>query len=430
MKNSRYIAATIINRVTEGRSLSDCLDQPLASMPDLRDRAFVQAVCYGVCRYYTQLDALLALLLEKPLKAKDSDIHALLLVGLFQLKYMRLPDYAAVTETVNAVAAFKSKPWARGLVNAILRRYQREQAQLDEQLAEDEEAYYAHPKWWITQIQQAWPDHWQAILEANNEHPPLSLRVNLKKISRDDYLQALQTVALDAEPIAQTHAGIRLDTPVSVEKLPGFAAGQVSVQDGAAQLCVELLSLRDGLRVLDACAAPGGKLTQILESADKVEAVAIEKDPERLHAISDNLKRLGLHAQCICADAADVSRWWDGQKFDRILIDAPCSASGVIRRHPDIKLLRQPDDLAELAKTQKRLLDALWPLLAPGGVMLYVTCSIFPQENSLVINEFLKNHPEAASPPLAVDWGIAMPVGRQVLPGMHGMDGFYFAQIC
>lgn len=429
MTNLRYLAARVIDEVTNGHSLSDCLDHTLDNLKDPRDRAFVQAVCYGVCRYYPKLDVMLSHLLQKPMKAKDSDIHALLLVGLFQLMEMRVPAHAAVAETVEAVEKFK-KSWARGLVNAVLRAYQRTATQLNEKIHIDAEAHYAHPQWWIDKIKKAWPEHWEKILAANNTHPPFSLRVNQNQLSRDDYLAKLSAEEMLAQPIEHTKEGIILLTPVATENLPGFAAGIVSVQDGAAQLAASLMELEPKQRVLDACAAPGGKLLHILEiEPDLTEIIAIEKDEKRIASIKENLTRSASAAKVICADAIDVEDWWDGQPFDRILLDAPCSASGVIRRHPDIKLLREASDIAALAIEQLQLLHALWPLLKPNGILVYATCSIFPTENAELIQQFMLNHKDAQEEPIQAEWGIPMPIGRQILPGMHNMDGFYYARL-
>lgn len=423
--NARLIASRIINDVTDGYSLTERLETSLAMVADPRDRAFIQAICYGVCRYYTCLDVLLSYLLDNPMKAKDSDVHALLLVGLYQLKYMRVPPHAAVAETVNATEKLH-KRWSRGLVNAVLREYLRQQEKLEEIIKDDIEVLYAHPRWWINALQKAWPDHWQAILAANNEHPPLALRVNSRQLSRDDYLKKLES----AHIIPETQCGVILDTPIPIEELAGFHDGMVSVQDGAAQLAAELLALAPHQRVLDACAAPGGKLTHLLELEPNLAAcIAIESDAHRMQSIKDNLTRLTLHADCLCANAIDTKQWWDGQLFDRILLDAPCSASGVIRRHPDIKLLREPADIKAVTITQHKLLEALWPLLKPGGLMLYATCSVFPEENSQMIASFLSLHADAKEKPIDASWGLACPVGRQILPGMHQMDGFYYARI-
>ncbi len=430
MKTSlRFIAAQIINDVTNGSSLSERLDHNLLSIHDARDRAFIQAICYGVCRFYSRLDVVLSHLLEKPMKEKDGDIHALLLVGLYQLIEMRVPPHAAVAETVNAASAFK-KTWAKGLVNAILREYLRRHEEIQSSISSEIEAQYAHPAWWIHAIQEAWPDHWQAILQANNEHPPFSLRVNRQRISRENYLACLSAQSLEASPIVETDDGVIIETPISVEALPGFAAGDVFVQDGAAQLAAPLMELKKELRVLDACAAPGGKLTHLLEIEPALlSVVAIDKDAKRLLSIKENLTRLKLQAHCICDDILRVEHWWDGELFDRILLDAPCSASGVIRRHPDIKLLRQPEDISALAKTQLQLLQTLWPLLKPGGLLVYATCSIFPEENVEVMQAFLQLHPEVREEKIKAHWGLACEVGRQLLPGENKMDGFYYARL-
>lgn len=424
--NLRLIAARIIDAVTDGHSLAECLPPQLAKLTETRDRAFVQALCFGVCRFYPRLDVILSHLMTKPMKAKDSDVHALLMVGLYQLMDMQTPPHAAVSETVNAVEALK-KPWARGLVNAVLREYLRQQDSLPELIATDDEARFAHPAWWISTVRRAWPDQWQEILDANNVHPPFSLRVNQQHVDVEKYLQQLHAQELPAHRIANTHHGVIVETPTAVEQLPGFAKGHVTVQDGAAQLAAELMQLSAGQRVLDACAAPGGKLTHILEIVPGLDVVAVEKDKSRLLSIRENLQRLQQKAELKCADAADLAAWWDNKPFDRILLDAPCSASGVIRRHPDIKLLRLPDDIRALAAEQYRILSALWQTLAPGGLLVYATCSIYPEENVQVIKKFLAEHTDAREEVITADWGIACEYGRQILPGQHEMDGFYFA---
>lgn len=426
--NLRSIAARIINQVTDGASLSDCLSDALPSIKDGRDRAFVQALCYGVCRFYTRLDVVLSFLLKKPMQAKDSDVHALLLVGLYQIMEMRVPAHAAVAETVNATTSLK-KPWARGFTNAILREYLRQQDHIKNEIKEDAEAEYAHPAWWIDEIAEAWPDNWQAILHENNAHPPFTLRVNKKNLTREAYVDELNKVDIKAKIIPETEQGLILDEPMQAEELLGFARGDVSVQDGAAQLAATLLDLAPNMRVLDACAAPGGKLMHILELEPNLVAIAVEKDKTRIASIKENLTRLNLQAECICADVGNVKAWWDGQPFDRILLDAPCSASGVVRRHPDIKLLRQPNDIAAFAREQLRLLNALWPLLKPNGLLVYATCSIFPEENVRVLEQFFATHPDAVEKKISATWGVECAIGRQILTGMHNMDGFYYACI-
>lgn len=426
--NTRLVASQVINKVTSGASLAEVLEPALLLFSDARDRAFIQAICYGVCRYYSRLDFLLSHLLKKAMSERDADVHALLLVGLFQLSEMHVPTHAAVSETVNAAAAFKKKPWARGLVNAILREYLRRDNELKEKVKNDEEACFSHPAWWIAAIKKNWPEQWQQILTANNEHPPMMLRVNQQKISRHHYLEKIT----GANVVPETTHSVILATPVAVEKLPGFAAGEVTVQDGAAQLAAELLDLHNDQRVLDACAAPGGKLTHIMEVKPHVaEIVAVEKDKQRCLSINENLLRLHPETKVtiINDDVANTQKWYDGNPFDRILLDVPCSASGVIRRHPDIKLLRQAKDIPALAKEQRRLLDAVWPLLKPGGILLYATCSIFPQENVEVVQAFLTTHADAKEEEIAAEWGIPCVIGRQILPGMHNMDGFYYARL-
>lgn len=424
--NLRYIAAKVIDAVTDGQSLSECLPPPLQKIKEPRDRALVQAICYGVCRYYTRLDVILAHFMSKPMKAKDSDVHALLMVGLYQILDMHIPEHAAVSETVNAVQSLK-KPWARGLVNAVLRECLREKNNIEAIVNADSEAKYAHPRWWIKAVQEAWPTQWEDILSANNEHPPFSLRVNQQHVSVDEYLKRLQTAGMAATKMTAVQHGIILDKPTAVEELPGFHAGDITVQDGAAQLAAELMQLKPGQHVLDACAAPGGKLCHILECETDLTVVAVEKDAARMHPIKDNLQRLQLSATCKLADAADLASWWQNEPFDRILLDAPCSASGVIRRHPDIKLLRLPTDIKSLVKEQLFLLTALWQTLKVDGLLVYATCSIFPAENQDVIAKFLADTDDAEEVPIDASWGILQHHGRQVLPGMEQMDGFYYA---
>ncbi|MBX3708516.1 MAG: 16S rRNA (cytosine(967)-C(5))-methyltransferase RsmB [Gammaproteobacteria bacterium] len=424
--NLRLIAARIIHDVTNGCSLSDRLNAVLLSIQDPRDRGFVQAVCYGVCRFYTKLDVILSHLLKKPMKAKDSDVHALLLVGLFQLMAMRIPEYAAVTETVNATEKLK-KPWARGLVNAVMREYLRNRQSLEEPIQHDIEAHYAHPQWWVDVIRRAWPKYWTEVLDANNQHPPFALRVNQQHLTRDEYIKKLQQAGYTAQIIPETTNGIILDSAVSIDELPGFSTGDVSVQDGAAQLAAELLNLMPNQHVLDACAAPGGKLTHLLEVEPDLSLIAVEKEESRMASIKENLMRLNMRAECVCHDVNNIEDWWDGKLFDRILLDAPCSASGVVRRHPDIKLLRHPEDIALLAKEQYQLLTSLWPLLHVGGLLLYATCSILPEENTHVLQRFLALQPDAKEVQIAASWGLPCEIGRQILPGIHQLDGFYYA---
>lgn len=425
--NVRASAAQVIfDIIVSGRSLTDVLPKAATAFTDPRDRALLQAICYGVCRWFHRLDSLTRSLLEKPLKQKDLDVYALLLVGLYQLTELRIPDYAAVTETVAATKGLK-KVWAKGLVNGVLRQYLRDAEELNEN--DGLEFSYSHPRWLLERLQQDYPDYWQDILTENNEHPPFTLRVNQQRITRAKYLEKLSAANIDATAVTETAAGVVLDKPIDVQHLPGFDVGEVSVQDGAAQLAAELLMLEPGQRVLDACAAPGGKTAHILELQPTVECVAVDNDAERLVIVKENLQRLRLSATCIAADVAAVDDWWDGKLFDRILLDAPCSATGVIRRHPDIKLLRRGSDISRLAQTQLHLLNAVWPLLAPNGVLLYATCSVFAEENSQVIQQFLAMHPDVKEEKIDLAIGVDATIGKQILPGMHGMDGFYFARL-
>jgi 16S rRNA (cytosine967-C5)-methyltransferase len=390
-----------------------------------KDKAFVQALCYGVCRQYHRLDFILTGLLNKPLK--DMEIKSLLLIGLYQLKFMRVKPYAAVSETVLAA---RRKLWAKALVNAVLRNYLRDQEKLEAKADAVQSAAVSHPDWLISKIEQDWPEQTAGCLLANNRQPPMALRVNLSKISRDNYLQRLTENDLQALTVSFCGSAIMLENPVPVELLPGFAEGLVSVQDVAAQLAAGLLDVHPGHRVLDVCAAPGGKSAHILENQPQLnELVAVEIDGSRMQRVTENLQRLGLQATLITGDAAKPESWWDGKLFDRILLDAPCSASGVIRRHPDIKLLRRPEDIDALTLTQKHILNAVWPLLAPGGLLLYATCSVFKQENELQIEAFLSDHPDADELPIEETWGNACQYGRQIMTGESEMDGFYYARI-
>ncbi len=426
----RSLAAELVRRVADnGESLSGLLGEMLPAIEDPRQRAFAQELSFGTLRWYFRLEAVLEQLLKKPLKARDRDIHALLLVGLYQLLILKITAHAAVNETVEAVH-HSGKSWAAGLVNGVLRSAQRRAAELLGSLEQDPPARWSHPAWWIAQLQRDWPRHWQKILEAGNARPPMVLRINRLQTECGDYLARLQRAGISGRRLPVAEMAVRLDEPVGVDRLPGFQAGLVSVQDGAAQLAALNLGLAAGQRVLDACAAPGGKTCHIAELAPRLDALlAVDSDARRLEKIRDNLARLRLEARLIAADAGTPQQWWDGTPFDRILLDAPCSASGVVRRHPDIKLLRRPEDLETLSRQQQRLLEALWPLLAPGGILLYVTCSVFRKENAEGLQAFIARQADAREVPLAVEWGIAQPVGRQILPGEQGMDGFYFAPL-
>ena len=424
--NTRLIAARVLSRVLQdGQSLTAALDHAFLSIESGKDRAFIQALCYGVCRQFHRLDFVLSQLLDKPLK--DADVKALALVGLYQLNFMRVKPHAAVSETVLAV---RKKPWAKSLINALLRTYLREQEGLEHKADAFQSAALSHPDWLIKQIEQDWPEQALSLLQENNLQPPMVLRVNLAKTSRENYLQRLIGQEIAAEAVSFCPSAITLDKPVPVEVLPGFADGLVSVQDTAAQLAAGLLDVQPGQRVLDVCAAPGGKTAHILESqAQLKELVAVDIDESRMQRVSENLQRLNLQAKLTVGDAAKPEDWWDGTLFERILLDAPCSALGVIRRHPDIKLLRRAEDIGPLQALQKSILQAVWPLLAPGGILLYATCSILKQENERQIQAFLAEHGDAVELPITADWGVAGVSGRQILTGESAMDGFYYARL-
>jgi len=425
--NVRVAAAKVIVSVLhDDGSLSTLLPQYLAKIEE-RDRGLLQQLCYGTLRYYPRLKAYLDQLLAKPFKAKDQDLEAILACSLYQLLETRIPSHAAVNEAVSTCKALK-KPWAKGLVNAILRRFIRERDELDETLKDNLAFSTAHPDWLIAYWKKAWPEHVDSIVLANNTQPPMTLRVNRRHLDREHYLENLNTLDIAASATPYSIDGITLQSPRDVLTLPGFTEGDISVQDEAAQLSARLLDLKPGQRVLDACCAPGGKTCHILELLDNDgDVVALDISPTRLERVEENLSRLGLNAQLIDADAADTASWWDGKPFDRILLDAPCSATGVIRRHPDVKLLRNPADIAKLAKLQLTLLRALWPLLIEGGVLLYATCSALPQENDEVIKAFTHDVSDISVEDTAVNAGLETPVGRQLFPQVNGHDGFYYA---
>lgn len=423
--NCRATAAKILARVIAGgASLDQVLDPGLAATQDA-DRALLQQLCYGTLRSYHRLDGVLQQLLKKPLKKKDADIRALLLCGMHQLLEMRTPDHAAISETVEACRALR-KNWATGLVNGVLRRCSRESDALMQTLSSAQLA--SHPDWLFNAISERWPQQAQQVFAANNGHPPMCLRVNQRLVAREEYLRQLQAAGIQAEPCLLAEHGIRLQKAVDVSRLPGFDAGLVSVQDEAAQLAAELVTIPEGARVLDSCCAPGGKTCHLLERFPAIaELVAMDSDAGRLGRVTENLSRLGLSASVVEGDARTPPPSLAGDSFDYILIDAPCSGSGVIRRHPDIKLLRRAADIAAFATTQLAILQGMWPLLKTGGQLLYATCSILPQENNQVIDAFLANCGSAQQLPLSVGWGIDCQGARQLLPCAEGADGLYYA---
>ena len=427
--NPRLAAARALAAVLNGKASLGSSLPPLLDKVEPRDRSLAQDLAFGAARWQPRLQLLADKLLEKPFKAADKDVEALLLIGLYQLLHSRIPEHAAIGETVGCAGALK-KPWAKGLLNAVLRRAQREHETLFAELDRDPVLHSAHPRWLQKALKAHWPQHWQAICAANNAHPPLILRVNRRHGSRDAYLEELRSAGLAAEPCTFSRDGVRLLQPCDVTTLPGFKEGRVSVQDEAAQLAADLLELAPGQRVLDACAAPGGKTCHLLEVEPGLgEVVAVDLEAKRLARVRENLDRLHLEATLIAADGRATGAWWDGQPFQRILLDAPCSATGVIRRHPDIKLTRKPEDIPALAQLQGELLDALWPTLVPGGILLYATCSVLPTENSETIAAFLARAPDAQEVAIAGEFGLQPAHGRQLLPQLDGHDGFYYAKL-
>jgi 16S rRNA (cytosine967-C5)-methyltransferase len=425
--NPRAIAARIIARViVDKHSLTQAFTE---IRKDQRELSLIKMLCFGVLRWYLRLDRISNQLLSKPLKAKDIDIKLLLLIGLFQILYLDTPHHIAVSQTVEATRSL-SKPWATDLINAVLRNFIRQSVVIQQKTDQIPSAHYSHPDWLIAKIQRAWPEQWESILTANNQHPPLHLRVNQLKSTRINYLKLLDQQKLAAEALPCCDSAILLNTPQDVYSLPGFSEGLVSVQDCAAQLAAGLLDLQPRQRILDACAAPGGKTTHMAEMrADVAEIVAIDSEARRLERAKDNWQRLALTTPItwITEDVEKTNRWWDGQLFDRVLLDAPCSATGVIRRHPDIKWLRKEQDIGVLSQQQLRLLNTVWPLLKPNGLLVYATCSILPEENNQVIAQFLETHPDVKEKVISSGcWGKSCQYGRQILPGTEGLDGFYY----
>lgn len=414
---ARFAAFKAVQAVLDQRG---SLDSELARFNDklsAKDQTLARLVASLTCRHYFQLKAVFDGLVPKPLKAKDQAVETLALTGLAQLAYSNQADYAVVKDTVALVQRIQ-RPWARGLVNAVLRSFQRDTSKWLMHRP-TEAARWNHPDWLMNRLKQAYPDAFQEIMSANNQRAPMTLRVNVQKSSQVDYLSALAEQDLTGYPRGMD--GIELAEPTHVAQLPGFDQGWVSVQDASAQQCVDLFDLRPGLRVLDACAAPGGKTCHLLEREPELDLIALDISADRLKRIEENLTRLQLKAQLEALDA----REWQGQA-DRILLDAPCTGSGVIRRHPDIRIGRQPPDLVECVATQSQLLDHLWTQLAPGVQLLYATCSVLPEENSDQISAFLSRTPDAQDETPEIEGTIPGPEGRQRLPGPDG-DGFYYA---
>lgn len=422
----RAEAACALARVVfEGVSLRKALADANARIADARDRSLLAASLFAATRWWLRLDAALDALVEKPLPPKAREVRALLVVGMAQMGVVGLADYAVVAACVDA-ARLLGQPHYAGLVNAVLRRFLRERVTLEATLDRAPVTRHAHPRWLIEAIERDWPAQAAAILAANNREATLTLRANRRHGTRDALLATLREAGIDADAPAVPADAIALAQSTDVTRLPGYDVGAFSVQDGSAQRVADLLDARDGMRVLDACAAPGGKAAHVLERAS-LDLVALDSDAARLPRVRENLARLGLTARVMAGDATRPDTWWDGVPFERILIDAPCSATGIIRRQPDIKLHRRGADIAALAATQRALLAALWPLLAPGGRLVYATCSLLRAENEAVVADFVAAHADAQALPVPPQFGHAAGPGRQNLPGEDGGDGFFYA---
>jgi len=426
MTDTRALAAQALADVAlRGVSLRDAMERHAPKLADGRDRALLMALLSDGARWWLRFDPVLDRLLEKPLRQKEPVVHALLVLGLVQLEILQLPEYAAVAATVQATRAMQ-RPRMAGLVNAVLRRWLREREGLLTSLDAKPQTRHAHPVWLAKALARDWPTQADAVMAADNIEPPLMLRVNRRRSTRESLIERLRSDGYTADAHAWLADAIVLPHSTDVTRLPGFADGEFAVQDGAAQIAADLADVRDGHRVLDACAAPGGKACHLLERADAA-LTALEFDARRAQRITQNLERLGLKAELVIGDAGAPEGWWDGKPFDRILIDAPCSATGVLRRRPDVRLHRRESDIAPLAAQQQRILSALWPLLAPGGRLVYITCSMLRAENDAVVSRWLESRPDARCVAIELPVGQPAAVGWQILPGDGDLDGMYYA---
>jgi 16S rRNA (cytosine967-C5)-methyltransferase len=426
MNDTRALAAQALADIAlRGMSLREAMEQKAPRLRDPRDRALLMALLSDGSRWWLRFDAALDRLLDKPLRRKEPEVHALLVLGLVQLEVLQLQDYAAVAATVEAARAL-NRPRLAGLVNAILRRWQREREALLAALDAEPQTRYAMPFWLAKTIAADWPAQQAAVLADSNREPPLMLRANRRRVTRDALLEQLHAEGYQADPHPWLADGIVLPQSSDVTRMPGFHQGLFAVQDGAAQVAADIADVRDGQRVLDACAAPGGKACHLLERAD-MALTALEFDATRATRIRQNLDRLGLQADVRVGDAGNPSGWWDGKPFDRILIDAPCSATGVLRRRPDVRLHRRASDIDALVAQQQRILAALWPLVAPGGRLVYITCSLLRSENEAVVDGFFAGRDDARAVPLTLPAGQAAATGWQILPGDGDLDGMYYA---
>lgn len=421
--NLRSIAAQAIADVLDrGLSLSAILPGLQKQVSD-KDAALLQELCFGILRTLPELEWYLQQLMAKVMTDKQRVLHYLLMVGIYQLLYTRIPPHAAVAETVNGAVALKRQQ-LKGLINGVMRQFQRQQQELTEQVKQTNNSYL-HPSWLLLRLQKAYPKNWQQIVAANNQKPPMWLRVNRQYNSRDHYLTLLEQAGIEASADPKRVDAIRLTTPGSVLSLPGFTAGWVTVQDVSAQESVELLQPQNSDYILDLCAAPGGKTTYILEVAPQAKVLAVDIDEQRLLRVKENLLRLNQQAEVRVGDGRSPEMWCGNDQFDRILLDAPCSATGVIRRHPDIKWLRRDHDIQKLVEVQKAILNAIWPHLKSGGILIYATCSVLPDENSQQIEQFLANHCDAKL--IAID--DEQSIGKQYLPSAESGDGFFYAKL-
>jgi 16S rRNA (cytosine967-C5)-methyltransferase len=423
--NPRWQAVkTLLLVLRDGKSLDKVNETVLTdvSASDPRDLSLYQELVRGGCRWFLALQVITKPYLRKPFKAKDLDLEIILCLGLYQILFMRIDDHAAVNESVKLVQRFK-KDWAKGLVNAVLRQVIRDDVDITAT-----HHMISYPEWMQQKIAEDWPRDYQDIAQAGNNRAALTLRVDLQSCSSEIILERLREQGVNPGQHEIVESAITLEKPCDVKTLDDFNSGLVSVQDAAAQLAAPILSCKPGMRVLDACAAPGGKTAHLLQSCDDLDLVALDIDAQRLTRIQQNLNRVRRSAQLVCGDAVNPAKWHDGKLFDRILADVPCSGSGVIRRHPDIKLLRRASDIEQLVQQQRKILKALWPLLKSGGLLLYSTCSVFKDENERQIEWFVKNHDNCAEKSLkSVQWGEERPLGRQILTGQHNMDGFFYA---
>jgi len=424
--DTRALAARWLAEVAlRGASLREVMERSAPKLSDPRDRALLMALLSEGARWWLRFDAAIEAMLAKPIRHKDPAIHALLVLGLVQLEILELSDYAAVAATVEATRTLK-RPALAGMVNAVLRRWQRERATHIARLDAEPTTRHAHPAWLATALQRDWPAQADAVMAADNGEPPLMLRVNRQRSDRAAFIAQLQASGHEAHAHPWLADAVVLPHSTDVTRLPGFDDGAFAVQDGAAQVAADLADLHDGLRVLDACAAPGGKACHLLERA-RIDLTALEFDAKRAARIRDNLMRLRLDAKVAIGDAGAPPAAWKKQRFDRILVDAPCSATGVLRRRPDVRLHRRESDIAAMGVQQRRILSALWPLLAPGGRLVYITCSVLRAENEVVVSELLAAHDDAAAVAFTLPVGQAAAVGWQILPGDGDLDGMYYA---